>query len=290
MSVELNNEVIVPVPMVDIASIISQILVLSTNDKWKIAESVLANIKGEKSVKTKKAKKDPNAPKRPLATDSYMYLVNKSVWPIIKSLADAETDAEVKKWYNNVKTRTFVSQAIWEPIKGLASEERVQKISNVKKDEVIALLNKYKETPVAASGAATTDADEIETIAEKPKTKAPRKSSTKKEKVEKAEESGAESSSDEEKTTKVKKERKKSEKKGAEKPKEKEPEPVVAAKDDVEVVPYAWEHDFGKGAITYERVDFEGMAYIYDLKSKEYLGAYMEKTNKLNKKVADPTA
>jgi hypothetical protein len=288
MSVELinNTEVVVPA-VVDIANIISQIFTLSTSDKWKIAESVLANIKGDKPSKKSKKTKDPNAPKRELSPDSYMYLVNKSVWPIIKSLAEVETDADQKKWYGDVKTRTFVSQSIWEPIKGLASEERIEKISKVSKDQVITLLNKHRESPVEAKPSKAAEA----------KPKVPRKT-TKKVDAEKVadietvvEEVIVEETKVEE--TKVKKERKKSEKKPKEvaaKEKEPESEPVVAAKDDIEVVPYAWEHDFGKGATTYERVDFEGMAYIYDIKSKEYLGAYMEKTNKLNKKVADPTA
>jgi hypothetical protein len=65
----------------------------------------------------------------------------------------------------------------------------------------------------------------------------------------------------------------------AEKPKEEEAEAEAE-----EVSTYKWKHDFGKGETEYERLDLNGMAYVYDLKSKAYLGAYIEKTNKLNNK------
>ena len=57
-----------------------------------------------------------------------------------------------------------------------------------------------------------------------------------------------------------------------------------------EVAPYEWTFNFGKGDIVYERLDYEGKAYIYDNDSKAYLGLFMEKLKKLNKSVADPLA
>lgn len=61
-----------------------------------------------------------------------------------------------------------------------------------------------------------------------------------------------------------------------------EPEPGT------EVAPYEWTFDFGKGEKLYERLDYEGKAYIYDNDTKAYLGLFMEKLKKLNKSVADP--
>ena len=69
--------------------------------------------------------------------------------------------------------------------------------------------------------------------------------------------------------------------------------PLPSAEEDVEEVPVKlveWEHDFGKGSKTYKRLDYEGMTYVYDNESREYLGAFVEKTNKLKKGVADPLA
>ena len=48
-----------------------------------------------------------------------------------------------------------------------------------------------------------------------------------------------------------------------------------------------WDHDFGLGMKTYRRLDHGGMTYIYT-QDREYLGAYIEKTKKLKKSVADP--
>jgi hypothetical protein len=68
------------------------------------------------------------------------------------------------------------------------------------------------------------------------------------------------------------------------------PEPVAEADAETEVAPYEWKFNFGKGEMTYERLDYEGKAYIYDNNTKAYLGLFMEKLKKLNKSVADPLA
>jgi hypothetical protein len=58
----------------------------------------------------------------------------------------------------------------------------------------------------------------------------------------------------------------------------------------VEVHLVDWEHDFGTGSRTYKRLDDDGMTYIYDYETRKYLGAYVEKTNKLKPSVPDPLA
>jgi hypothetical protein len=58
----------------------------------------------------------------------------------------------------------------------------------------------------------------------------------------------------------------------------------------VEVRLVDWEHDFGTGSRTYKRLDDDGMTYIYDYETRKYLGAYVEKTNKLKPSVPDPLA
>jgi hypothetical protein len=70
--------------------------------------------------------------------------------------------------------------------------------------------------------------------------------------------------------------------------------------EEAEVEPYEWEHaefNLTNGAVaknaksvTYERVDIDGMAYIYDNTSKKFLGQFIEKVNKLNPKADDPLA
>ena len=51
---------------------------------------------------------------------------------------------------------------------------------------------------------------------------------------------------------------------------------------------YEWKHDFGKGMTSYERVNHEGMSYIFDMKSKAYLGAFDAKANTLDSKIECP--
>ena len=68
------------------------------------------------------------------------------------------------------------------------------------------------------------------------------------------------------------------------------PEPIAEADAETEVAPYEWKFNFGKGEMTYERLDYEVKAYIYDNNTKVYLGLFIEKLKNLNKSVADPLA
>jgi hypothetical protein len=58
----------------------------------------------------------------------------------------------------------------------------------------------------------------------------------------------------------------------------------------VEIKFVEWEHDFGEGMKTYEVAEHNGKKYVYDLESKEYLGVYVARGNKLNKAIRDITA
>jgi hypothetical protein len=59
----------------------------------------------------------------------------------------------------------------------------------------------------------------------------------------------------------------------------------------VAVRPYIWEHAMeGKEVKKYERVDIDGKAYLYNAKSKEYLGMWVEKKNKIKKDEPNPCA
>jgi hypothetical protein len=57
--------------------------------------------------------------------------------------------------------------------------------------------------------------------------------------------------------------------------------------EELELTPEEWEHDFGKGKKTYERIEYDGKKYIYDIETKEYMGVYDEKKKKLDKSVKD---
>jgi hypothetical protein len=60
------------------------------------------------------------------------------------------------------------------------------------------------------------------------------------------------------------------------------------AEEEVPVELVDWEHDFGTGSKLYKLLSYEGMEYVYDHESREYLGAYVKKTNKLKKSVPNP--
>lgn len=79
--------------------------------------------------------------------------------------------------------------------------------------------------------------------------------------------------------------------KKASKTKKAAPEPISIPPNDeeeeLELTPEEWEHDFGKGKKTYERIEYDGKKYIYDIDTKEYMGVYDEKKKKLDKSVKD---
>jgi hypothetical protein len=67
------------------------------------------------------------------------------------------------------------------------------------------------------------------------------------------------------------------------------PAPPESEAETEEVELIDWEHDFGEGMKTYKRLNHDGMIYIFTTE-KEYMGAYVEKTNKLKKSIPNPLA
>jgi hypothetical protein len=253
---------------------------LSEADQCELLMLISKGLKKSIGKKVKK-ERDPDAPKRAVKPDSYIFLTNSVVWPILKKLSESESDEEEKKLLRDVSARTQVSKAIWETLKELESDERASKIAEVSEDEIKSAFAEWKvlPRPTAEEKKAAREAKKAEkkgpaSVASKSSEEKPKKA--KKELTE------------EEKAAK-KKERaeKAAAKKAAATEKPKEPEPEAESE---EVSTYKWKHDFGKGETEYERLDLDGMSYIYDLKTKSYLGAYIEKTNKLNKAIPDPTA
>jgi hypothetical protein len=200
-----------------------------------------------------------------------MFLVNSKVWPILKKLAEDEKDEDEKKLLREVSARTQVAKAIWETIKGLSSEERTEKISEVSEEEVSAAFAEWKTLPRS-----TVEEKKAAREAKKAEKAKPKASSvaSKAEKTDKTEvKPKTKASSVASKGSKVSK--------AVEKPE---------SEDEAEVKAYKWSHNFGKGAVDYERIDVDGTGYLYDMKTKAYLGAYDKKGNKINKALPDPTA
>jgi hypothetical protein len=210
--------------------------------------------KGRKGLKLK----DPNAPKREVKADSYVSFVNKYVLPHLITLSEKPDleDADVKQ-LKSAPCRTQVGSALWQSVKD--ADDRIAAFETITVKKVQEAYEEWKANPPP------------------PKAK---------------KEAGSDG---EEETHKTKKRNTK--KKVEAPPAAPVIEPPVAAEDDedgeVEEVPVnlvEWKHDFGKGEQTYKRLDYDGRTYVYAAESKEYLGVYMEKTNKLKKTVADPLA
>jgi hypothetical protein len=276
---------------------------LSTDDKWSLVESMLTALKGApisvSKAKPSKAKKerDPDAPKRAVKPDSFIHLLHKIVSPVLTDMAKTVSDETEKKLLKDVKARSQVAKALWQKISELESEARADAITAFTPEEVNDAFAAWKLDPpaveykgkkaakaaaAAASAAASEETASVASSVSETKTSKPRKPLTDEQKASRKEKAAA---------TKAKK----AAEKAAEASMNTEVEKVAAAleaavEETVDCDPYPWKHNFGHGAITYERIDYEGKAYIYTLDDKTYLGVYVEASNSLDKSVADPTA
>jgi hypothetical protein len=262
--------------MSTIEQLIEQISALPEADQCELITLISKGLKKSIGKKAKKTR-DPNAPKKEVKSDSYMFLVNSKVWPILKSLSENESDDEEKKLLRDVSARTQVAKAIWENIKSLDSDERIEKIEAVDEDQVSEAFSEWKTLPRPST--------------EEKKAAREAKKAAKTEKPVKAAKKVAESKPASV-ASKGSKATSKATEKSAEKKAAKVEKVVKAVEEEVEeeVKAYKWTHNFGKGAVDYERIDIDGNGFLYDLKTKAYLGAYDKKGNKINKAIPDPTA
>jgi hypothetical protein len=273
--------------MSTIEQLIEQISALPEADQCELITLISKGLKKSIGKKVKKAR-DPNAPKKEVKSDSYMFLVNSKVWPILKSLSENESDDEEKKLLRDVSARTQVAKAIWENIKSLDSDERIEKIEAVDEDQVSEAFAEWKTLPRPSSEEKKA-AREAKKAAKTEKPVKAAKKATESKPASVASKGSKATSKAAEKSVKAEKPAKAAEEKKAAKA-EKKAAKVEEVEEEAEVKAYKWSHNFGKGAIDYERIDVDGTAYLYDIKTKAYLGAYDKKGNKINKAIPDPTA
>jgi hypothetical protein len=275
---------------------------LPTGDQKAVMEAFIFGSTPKKG----RAPKAEGAPKRAVTADSYMHLVNAVVWPVLKAYGESLEDGDAKKAVNTVSCRTQVSSALWAPIKELESEARAEAMEAMDSATIMAAFEAWKLNPPAphckadkearsvgsagskSSGASKKLADMTEDekkayykarAAKAAATRAANKAAEAKEPVDEA-------------------------------PKAPEPapapatppkaaaKPVSTPRAPKKVVPkepvvedgtaYEWKHDFGTGMTAYERVNHDGMAFLFDLTSKDYLGAYDEKANAIDASVECP--
>jgi len=131
-----------------VSSITPQALGLSSEEKLSLAIELLSSIQGSGPTKVKGSRKprDPDAPKRIVGADSYIHLVNKVVWPVLQRLAEGQS-AEEKLVTRSVSARTQVAKALWAPIQGLSSEERVEKMTSFTEAQILAAYTTWAAQP-----------------------------------------------------------------------------------------------------------------------------------------------
>ena len=285
------------------SEIATMIAALNAEDQWALALETLKSLGPSKT----KARKNADAPPRPVAEDSFMHFLHRIIAPTLKELSESATGDD-KALYRQVPTKTQIAAMLWAPIAVLKGDERMRAIEAVNLAAVSAAFKAWKLNPPEKAYKSKKDSDSVTSSgssASKPKSSKPKKmdsmtedekkahfqaraakaaasrAANKAKQVAEAAQAVTEASLDDEfedlavalETT------------SESKPTEVEEESESAPE---EVDPYPWEHNFGKGMKTYERADVDGMAYIYDADTKEYLGAWIESTNKLNKKIPDP--
>jgi hypothetical protein len=237
------------------AEILETVKAFTNEQRYEIAMNLLTALGGWMGKGRKGRKpKDPSAPKREVKEDSYVSFVNHCVLPHLVALSEKPglTDAEIKQ-LKSASCRTQVGSVLWQSVKD--SENRLAAFDTITQKKVQEAYNVWKANPPPP----------------KPK-----------------KETGAAAGGGE----KPKRGRKTAAPAPAEPAEEAEEEETEEETEEVNVSMVDWEHDFGKGMQKYKRMDYEGMTYIYDTSgaSRKYLGAYVEKTNKLKPSVKDRLA
>lgn len=254
-------------------TIVESIKALPLADQWAVMESALKALKAaSKPVKAKK-EKDPNAPKKEA---TWWVKRTCEVREAIKEEITAENVSRKSRGENALPAVVAVRVASMLRDAGKLTKDVMPSVDDIRATWAAFLESPPESKPKPAKKAA----------AEPSEPKAPKEPKAKK------------VLTDDEKAAKKEKDKASREAKKAAKSAEKAAEAVVATPEadateeevEAEVAPYEWTFNFGKGDTVYERLDYEGKAYIYDNNTKAYLGSFMEKLKKLNKAVADPLA
>lgn len=256
-------------------TIVESIKALPLADQWAVMESALKALKAASKPAKAKKEKDPNAPKKEA---TWWVKRTCEVREAIKEEITAENVARKSRGENALPAVVAVRVSSMLRDAGKLTEDVMPSVDDIRATWLSFLESppEPKPKPVKAK-AASSEPSEPAT----PKPVKAKKELTDDEKAAKKEKA---------KATRDANKAAKSAEKAAEQavaaPADAEPE----AETETEVAPYEWTFDFGKGEKLYERLDYEGKAYIYDNDTKAYLGLFMEKLKKLNKSVADPLA
>lgn len=278
-----------------IAAVMELAKTLDASAQYDLAMTLLSNLKGwmggaegGKRKRKQRKQKDPNAPKREVKPDSYIALVNKHVWPILDEMSKADDlDADAKKQMRSVKARTQIGKMLWDA-RVEPAEDKAAAIASLTREQIVAVFEEWKLNPPVKDESAKAKKSKLAGMTEEEKAaffkargaKAAAARAAKKAAAggevkpsKSADDDASVSDSDNESDSDS----------GSE---------SEAEAEEQEVKPTVWEHAM-KGAdkpTKYERIDVEGKVFLYDLKSKKFLGQWDEKKNTINSKAEDPCA
>jgi hypothetical protein len=286
---------------------------LTADDKWWMAENIMSILRGAGPLKPRGRKpKDGGSEassKKSKSKANLHHILTHVVKPALIAASEA-ADEKVSRLMKKGRAQKAVAQVFvdrFAALEGAAAEAAVKALTA---EEAVAAFQEWRQTPeankprkprsTASSGSdskpkkaklADMTEEEKKAFYKARGEAAAAARAAKKAASAATEDSDSESEAEEEKPKKTKK---------AKKAPEPEPESEDEASDSesededaepVAVKPYIWEHAMeGKESKKYERADIEGVAYLCHYKTKEYLGAWNEKKNKIDKKVPNPFA
>jgi hypothetical protein len=278
-----------------IAAVMDLAKTLEASAQYDLAMTLLSNLKGwmggEASGKRKRKQrkqKDPNAPKREVKPDSYIALVNKHVWPILDEMSKVDgLDADAKKQMRSVRARTQIGKMLWDA-RVEPADDKAAAIASLTRDQIVAVFEEWKINPPVKDESAKAKKSKLAGMTDEEKAaffkaRGAKAAAARAAKKAAAGETKSKPADDDDDASSVS---------SAESSDSDNSDGESEAEAEEEVKPTVWEHAM-KGAdkpTKYERIDVDGKVFLYDLKTKKFLGQWDEKKNKIDSKVEDPCA
>jgi hypothetical protein len=281
---------------------------LTADDKWWMAENIMSILKGAGPMKPRgrkpKADKDSVSEGSKKRSKANLHnILTHVVKPALMAASEA-ADEKVSRLMKKGRAQKAVAQMFVDRFAELEGDAAEAAVKALTAEEAVAVFQEWSKTPeankprkprsTASSGsdskpkkAKLADMTEEEKKAfYKARGEAAAAARAAK-KAAAAENADSDSEAEAENTKKSKKAKK------APEPEESEDEASDSEDEDAEPVavkPYIWEHAMeGKETKKYERADIDGKVYLCHYKTKEFLGMWDEKKNKI-KKAENPFA
>ena len=280
---------------------------LSADDKWWMTENIMSILKGAGPMKPRGRK--PNADKdiasegsKKRSKANLHYILTHVVKPALMT-ASEEADEKVSRLMKKGRAQKAVAQVFVDRFAELESAAAEDAVKSLTAEEVVAAFQDWSATPEANKPrkSRSTASSGSDSKPKKPKlaemTEEEKKAFYKARgeaaaAARAAKKASAAESADSESEAEV---TKKSKKVPVPEPEESEDEASDSESEaedaePVAVKPYIWEHAMeGKESKKYERADVDGKVYLSHYKTKEFLGVWDEKKNKI-KKAENPFA